>query len=144
MGQGPSADIPSSLSQLIDTVKALQLTRSQGLPPVPAGYGTQLDGAQYPNWSKICTQASVQRMSPKKSHEVSVMTAHILYQLRTSPTLKGAHYVVDIGAGQVNIFSFTTHFPPSEGLLGSSFVEPTGFGYACLGSGLIRYSSEWS
>lgn len=41
--------------------------------------------------------------SPKKLHEVSAMTAHIVDLLRTSPTLEGVQYVVDIGAGQVNV-----------------------------------------
>lgn len=102
MEQGSSTNIPSSLSQLIDDVKALQLTRSQGFPPVPARYCTQLHGFQYIDESISSTQASVQGMSPKKLHEVSVMTAHILHILRTSPALKGVQHVVDIGAGQVN------------------------------------------
>lgn len=102
MGQGSNSNIPSSLSQLIDNVKALQLSRSQGLPPVPAGYGAQPHGVQHVNGSTSCTRASVQKMSPKKLHEVSAMTSHIVHLLRTSPTLKGAQHVVDIGAGQVN------------------------------------------
>lgn len=102
MEEGSSANIPSSLSQLIDNVKALQLNRSQGLPPTPVEYCTQLNGVHYVNGGTGCAQASVQRMSPKKLHEVSVMTAYIVHLLRTSPTLKGAQHVVDIGAGQVN------------------------------------------
>lgn len=104
MERGSSTSIPSSLSQLIDSVKALQLARGQGLLPVPVGYCTQLHGVQYINGSTNCTQASVQGMSPKKLHEVSVMTAHIAHLLQTSPTLKGARHIVDIGAGQVNTF----------------------------------------
>ena len=104
MEQGLRASIPSSLSQLIDTIKALQLARGQGLPPLPTGYGTQPHGVRYVNGSTSCTQTSVQGMSPKKLHEVSVMTAHILHLLQTSPTFKGTRHVVDIGAGQVKTF----------------------------------------
>jgi len=101
----PSSNIPGPLSQLIDDVKALQLTRSQGLPPFPAGYCAQLHEAQYGNANTSYTQTSVQGMSPKKLHEVSAMTAHIVHLLRTSFALKGVQHVVDIGAGQVNVFS---------------------------------------
>lgn len=111
MGEGSSTNIPSSLCQLIDNIKVLQLTRSQGFPPVPAGYGIQLHGDQYANGSTSHVQSSVQGMSPKKLHEVSVMTAHIARLLQTSPTLKGVQHVVDIGAGQVNT-SLTKKSPP--------------------------------
>jgi len=103
MEQRPNSDIPGPLSRLIDDVKALQLTRSQGLPPVPAGYCAQLHEVQYVNKNTSRTQTSVQGMSPKKLHEVSVMTAHIVRLLRTSPALKGVQHVVDIGAGKVDV-----------------------------------------
>jgi hypothetical protein len=103
MERGLGNDIPGSLSQLIDNVKALQLARSQGLPPVPTGYRAQLHEAQYVNTDTSCTQTSMQGMSPKKLHEVSVMTAHIVHLLQTSPALKGVQHVIDIGAGQVNV-----------------------------------------
>jgi hypothetical protein len=102
MEQGSSTNIPSSLSQLIDNIKALQLTRSQGLPPFPPGYVAQLHGVQCLSEGTSDIRTSVQGMSPKKLHEVSVMTAHIVHQLRTTPALKGVRHVVDIGAGQVN------------------------------------------
>ncbi|KAF9651567.1 hypothetical protein BDM02DRAFT_3138676 [Thelephora ganbajun] len=98
--QRPNSDIPGPLSQMIDNIKALQLTRSQRLPPVPTGYGAKLHEAQYINANTSYTQTSAKRMSPKKLHEVSAMTAHIVHLLRTSPTLKGVQHVVDIGAGR--------------------------------------------
>lgn len=96
---------------MIDNAKVLQLTRSQGLPPVPGGRGAQFHGAQYVDTNTSCTQAPMQGMSPKKQHEVSAMTAHIVNVLRTSPALKGAQHVVDIGAGQVSVFH-SRQFPP--------------------------------
>ena len=68
---------------------------------MPAGYRAQLHEAQYTNFNPSCTRTSVQGMSPKKLHEVSAMTAHIMHLLRTSPALKGVQHVVDVGAGQV-------------------------------------------
>ena len=103
MERRPAGDIPGSLSQLIDDVRALQLTRSQGLPPVPAGYRAQLHEAQYTNTNTSRTRPSVQGMSPKKLHEVLAMTAHIVHLLQTSPALKGVQHVVDVGAGQVTV-----------------------------------------
>lgn len=103
MEQRSSGAIPSALSQLIDNVKALQLIRSQGHPPVPAGHRAQLREARYAGLSQYCTRASVRGMSPKKSHEVSAMTAHVVQLLRTSPALKSVRHVVDIGAGQVTV-----------------------------------------
>ena len=103
MGQQPSSNIPGPLSQLIDNVRALQLTRSQGLPPVPAGYHTQPHEAQYIDANASHTQTFTQGLSPKKLHEVSAMTAHILHLLQTSPALKDVQHVVDIGAGQVHV-----------------------------------------
>jgi len=103
MGQRLSSNIPGSLSQLIDNVRVLQLTRSQGLPPVPAGCHAQLHKAQYIDVNASRTQAPAQGLSPKKLHEVSAMTAHILHLLQTSPALKGVQHVVDIGAGQVHV-----------------------------------------
>lgn len=101
MGQGPSSDIPGPLSQLIDSIKALQLTRDQGFPPMPTGYHAQLHEARYINADTPCAQTPVQGMSPKKLHEVSAMTAHIVHLLHTSPVLKDVQHIVDIGAGQV-------------------------------------------
>ena len=104
MERRPAGDIPGPLSQLIDDVRALQLTRSQGLPPVPAGYRARLHEAQYTKINTSYIRTSVQGMSPKKLHEVSAMTAHIMHLLRTSPALDGVQHVVDIGAGRVSIF----------------------------------------
>lgn len=88
---------------MIDNVKALQLTRGRGLPPVPAGYRAHLHESQHAEVNASCTKVSTQGASPKKLHEVSAMTAHIVDLLRTSPALQDVQYVVDIGAGQVNI-----------------------------------------
>ena len=101
----PSNNIPGPFSQLIDDVKALQLTRSQGFLPFPAGYRAQLHEVQYGNANTSYAPTSVRGMSPKKLHEVSAMTTHIVHLLRTSSALKGVQHVVDIGAGQVNLFS---------------------------------------
>ena len=103
MEQRPSSDIPDSLSRLIDNVKALQLSRTHGLPPVPAGYRAQLHEVQCVDIVSSCTQTPAQGMSPKKLHEVSAMTAHIVHLLQTSPALKGVRHIVDIGAGQVTV-----------------------------------------
>jgi len=102
MGQRTASNIPGPLSQLIDEVRALQLTRSQGLPPVPAGYPA-LREAQNIDINTTYIRAPAQGMSPKKQHEVSALTAHIVHLLRTSPALKGVQHVVDAGAGQVTV-----------------------------------------
>jgi len=103
MERRPAGDIPGPLSRLIDDVRALQLTRRQGLPPVPAGFRAQLPEAQYTDINTSRTRPPVQGMSPKKLHEVTAMTAHIVHLLRTSPALKGVQHIVDVGAGQVTI-----------------------------------------
>lgn len=70
---------------------------------MPAGYCAQLHEVQHANVNTSRTQTFVQGMSPKKLHEVSVMTAHIVRLLRTSPAFKGVQHVVDIGAGKVDV-----------------------------------------
>lgn len=70
---------------------------------MPAGYAAQFQGARYLDTNTKYIRTSVHGMSPKKLHEVSAMTAHIVHLLETSPVLRGVQHVVDIGAGQVNI-----------------------------------------
>ena len=144
VGQRSSSGIPGPLSQLIDNVKTLQLTRSQGLPPVPAGYRGHLNEAQCIDINTSCIQTSGRGMSPKKLHEVSAMTAHIVHLVRTSPALKGVQHAVDIGAGQVVVFHcYLTPYSETK-RLGLSLMEPTGSWYACLGSRCVRYPSKGS
>jgi len=112
MERRPSTGIPDLLCQLIDNVKALQLTRSQGLSPSPTGYRAQLHEARYVDINTSCTPTSIQGMSPKKLHEVSAMTAHTVHLLQTSPALKGVQHVVDIGAGQVTPIHIDPPPPP--------------------------------
>lgn len=71
---------------------------------MPAGHLAKLHEVQDLDTNTSYAQIPVRGMSPKKLHEVSAMTAHIMHLLRTSPSLKGVQHVVDIGAGQVTLF----------------------------------------
>jgi hypothetical protein len=131
------SDIPLSLRIMIDDIRSLQLVREQGSPVVPFCAARSKPS---PSCCKCGTPSS--GMSPKKSHEVSIMSTYITELLCSSEKLGHVKYVVDVGAGQVSCHHYRYLFNPCYVLsTGLSVARSPGIWFTCARPRFISCSS---